>query len=141
MQYIKNSRLRTLLLICAGALLVLGCIFVFASGLFGRENSSQNGDTSNNQVLFPSTDISADDEGKGSRSGGSFPFFNSKKQFCPDEMIVNEMPGVDRSGEQDSADSPMRSSYYTWKGERYELEEFDIVWVGNNCNVPVISVY
>lgn len=67
--------------------------------------------------------------------------FNSKLEVCPDEMVVNEMPGIDRSGGQDTVDAPMRTSYYLLGGKRYEVDEFDTSWVGNNCRVPITSAY
>lgn len=86
--------------------------------------------------------------------GGYFIFFNkpttpqdpnaipdiSKNpglKVCPDEMVVNEMSGPDRSGETvDNTDTPVRSSYYMLKGERREVDEFNTAWVAANCYVP-----
>lgn len=62
-------------------------------------------------------------------------------QICPTEMIVNQMPSIDRSGESESEALPTRSSYYILNGERKEIDDFDISWVGENCRVPVTSVY
>lgn len=62
-------------------------------------------------------------------------------QICPEEMIVNEMPGIDRSGETKNEIDPMRSSYYILDGERREIDEFDTAYIAENCTVPVTSVY
>lgn len=61
-------------------------------------------------------------------------------QVCPDEMIVNEMPGIDRSGATVDDTIPTRSNYYILSGERKEIDEFDIAWVGSNCSVPITTV-
>jgi hypothetical protein len=52
-------------------------------------------------------------------------------QYCPDEKIVNKMPGP----------GGPKPSYYIFKGERKEIDEFDAVWVAKNCNVPEQVVY
>ena len=52
-------------------------------------------------------------------------------QSCPDEMIINNMPGP---GEQ-------KTAYYVVKGERKEIAEYDAAWVTANCNVPTQAVY
>ncbi len=62
-------------------------------------------------------------------------------RVCPEEMIVNEMPGIDRSGETESDIDPMRTSYYILGGERREIDEFDTAYIAENCTVPVSSVY
>lgn len=49
---------------------------------------------------------------------------------CPDEMIINKMPGT----------SP-QSSYYIKDGARKEIAEYDAEWVSNNCVVPVQEVF
>ncbi len=92
--------------------------------------------------------------------GGYFLFFQNKEtanvandldinknpglKVCPEEMVVNEMPGPDRSGENADADTndiPTRSSYYVLKGERREVDEFNTAWVAENCYVPVTSAH
>jgi hypothetical protein len=50
---------------------------------------------------------------------------------CPDEKIVNRMPGPGSS----------ESSYYIVDGQRREISEYDSVWVSANCTVPVQEVY
>ncbi|MDQ2933102.1 MAG: peptidoglycan-binding protein [bacterium] len=51
-------------------------------------------------------------------------------QVCPDEKIINRMPGT----------SPA-TSYYILNGTRYELGEFDLNWVNSNCTVRETIVY
>lgn len=68
-------------------------------------------------------------------------FTSSKLRVCPEEMIVNAMPGIDRSGETEDNVESVRSSYYIIEGERREVDEFDTVYIAENCNVPVTSVY
>ena len=61
------------------------------------------------------------------------PINNNNPQLlreCPDEMIVNRMPGT----------SP-QSSYYIVDGERREISEYDANWVEANCQVPEQEVY
>lgn len=50
---------------------------------------------------------------------------------CPDEKIVNRMPGPGSSG----------SEYYIKNGERKEISDYDAAWVSANCNVPVQEVF
>ena len=54
----------------------------------------------------------------------------SKITECPDEKIINRMPGT----------SP-ESSYYIKNGERKEISDYDSNLVQNNCNVPSQVVY
>ncbi|MES3030823.1 MAG: hypothetical protein V4697_00205 [Patescibacteria group bacterium] len=49
---------------------------------------------------------------------------------CPDEMIVNRMPGTEP-----------QSSYYIKNGERKEIADYDASWVKNNCTVPTQEVF
>jgi hypothetical protein len=49
---------------------------------------------------------------------------------CPDELIINKMPGTQP-----------QSSYYIIDGVRREISEFDTQWIGDNCNVPTQEVY
>ncbi len=62
-------------------------------------------------------------------------------RVCPEEMIVNEMPGIDRSGQTVDDKTPSRSSYYILGGERKEVDEFDTAYIAENCTVPVTSAY
>jgi hypothetical protein len=66
-------------------------------------------------------------------TGGTTPTggLATRLKQCPDEMIINNMPGP---GEK-------KTSYYVLKGERKEISEFDEAWVSANCNVPTQAVY
>jgi len=59
------------------------------------------------------------------------PYANRAIQSCPDEKIINKMPGPG-SGD---------SSYYIKDGVRKEIIHYDAAWVAANCNVPVQEVY
>jgi hypothetical protein len=54
------------------------------------------------------------------------------KKGCPDQLIVNKMPGPG---------SQVKSSYYVKDGKRVEIAEFDPIWVKTNCDVPTEEVY
>lgn len=56
---------------------------------------------------------------------------NLIKAGCPDEMIVNKMPGVGSGND----------SYYIKDGKRVEISEYNNIWVKANCEVPVQEVY
>lgn len=61
---------------------------------------------------------------------------------CPSEMIVNDMPGADRSGESDNSTDLGTStprSYYILNDKRKEVIEFDTAWISENCQVPVTN--
>jgi hypothetical protein len=49
---------------------------------------------------------------------------------CPDELIVDKMPGT----------GAPKSSYYIKAGQRKELADYDQTWVKVNCKVPVQEV-
>lgn len=51
---------------------------------------------------------------------------------CPDEMIVNRMPGPVGTENR---------SYYIKDGKRVEISEYDSIWVNANCEVPVQEVW
>ena len=55
---------------------------------------------------------------------------NSKKQ-CPEEHIVNKMPGGERNPD----------GYYILGGERREGSEFDSDWIKDNCDISTQVVY
>ena len=57
---------------------------------------------------------------------------SSKIQDCPEQKIVDSMPVIGPSGPR---------SYFIYKGERRELDEFDLEWVEAHCQVPVLVVY
>ena len=52
---------------------------------------------------------------------------------CPDEWIVNKMPGFD------SNDS--NKQYFILEGKRRELSEFDMSWVSVNCKIEKQVVF
>ncbi len=52
------------------------------------------------------------------------------KADCPDEKIINKMPGT----------SP-QSSYYIKDGVRKEISDYDESWVLANCTVPEQEVF
>lgn len=52
---------------------------------------------------------------------------------CPEEKIINRMPTVGESSEA--------KTYFIYKGERRELEEFDLEWVEANCEVTETEVH
>jgi len=54
-----------------------------------------------------------------------------KIRECPDEKIINRMPGPDSTG----------SEYYVVKGERKEVADYDAMWVAQNCQVAEQTVY
>ncbi len=60
-----------------------------------------------------------------------------KIQDCPEMMIDNRMPQII---DENSKNIPPRQ-YYIYKGKRYEIADFDTVWVNRNCNVEVQVVY
>jgi len=57
-------------------------------------------------------------------------------QDCPEEKIVNKMPMAVEEGQ-----SAEPNAYFIYKGERKELEEFDLEWVAANCDVKETEVY
>ncbi|MDI9340682.1 MAG: hypothetical protein QM534_08920 [Sediminibacterium sp.] len=65
--------------------------------------------------------------------------FNYKKevkkiQDCPDQVIINKMPGTDVVKSSDL--------YYIYKGKRAETKDFDTAWITNNCkSLDTIIVY
>ena len=52
---------------------------------------------------------------------------------CPEEKIINRMPVAGESSEA--------GAYFIYKGERHELEEFDLDWIEANCDVTETEVY
>jgi hypothetical protein len=56
---------------------------------------------------------------------------STRLQVCPEQMIMDKMPGTDGS----------KPAYYILKGERREISEFDDVWVARNCQIPTQTVY
>lgn len=60
---------------------------------------------------------------------------NAKLRTCPDEWIENRMPGP-----KAKQDRQKPNQYFILDGKRRELQEFDLDWIRNNCDIkePVI---
>ncbi len=59
-------------------------------------------------------------------------------KICPDEKIENAMPGSFDDAlavPQEEGGFPLPREYFILNGERREIEEFDTVWVEENCSV------
>jgi hypothetical protein len=54
-------------------------------------------------------------------------------RICPDQKVVNQMPTVGAS--------LMPSTYFILGGTRWEINQFDLDWVGRNCSVRETVVY
>lgn len=54
-----------------------------------------------------------------------------KLQKCPDEWIENRMPSTDTS---------RVNQYFIVDGQRRELEEFDLEWIRNNCDIKAPQI-
>lgn len=52
--------------------------------------------------------------------------------FCPDEKIINQMP---------AGDGTINKEYYIYKGQRYEIEQFDQKWLQEYCSIKEQVVY
>jgi hypothetical protein len=52
---------------------------------------------------------------------------------CPNEWVVNKMPGV--------VDGVAREEYFVVNGERRETAMFDYAWVMENCDLEPTEVY
>ena len=61
------------------------------------------------------------------------PTNTNKLQTCPDAWYKNEMPCVYR--ESPSECEGQKKEYFIINGERKEIEEVDIAWVKDNCEV------
>lgn len=59
---------------------------------------------------------------------------DGKIQDCPDELIINAMPTMDRK-------TRVPNQYYIYKGLRKEINDFDSTWVKKYCKVKVTTVY
>ncbi len=66
------------------------------------------------------------------QSTASSTMDNGLIKDCPEELISNQMPSLDKS--------KRNSKYYIYKGERKEIKDFDSVWVSKNCKVKVTVV-
>ena len=54
-------------------------------------------------------------------------------RVCPDEWVVNKMPGV--------IDETAREEYFIVNGERQETSKYDYAWVTENCNLQPTEVF
>ena len=54
-------------------------------------------------------------------------------RVCPDEWYVNRMPSIGRNNTS--------NEYFSYKGERRELSEFDVDWVKTNCSIEPQILY
>ncbi len=76
---------------------------------------------------------------------------NPGLKICPDELVIEEIAGPDRSGTTDTEDtenidtqknsevSSEDASYYLVDGKQMAVEEFNTAWVAQNCKVPVTN--
>ena len=58
-----------------------------------------------------------------------------KLRICPQEWIVNRMPGVSPDRR------PRRDAYFILNGKRREMSAFDMTWVRRHCRLRPQSVY
>lgn len=59
-----------------------------------------------------------------------------KLKICPDEWINNQQPITSENNE-----SIQNQQYFILNEERRELEEFDMNWVIQNCDINITKVY
>ena len=57
----------------------------------------------------------------------------TKLQVCPDAWYKNEMPCVYKDSPSEC--ERQRREYFVISGERKEIEEIDVSWVKENCEV------
>ncbi len=57
---------------------------------------------------------------------------NDLFKVCPTDWIVNKMPVIDKNQPEE---------YYILDGKRWEISEFDVGWVRENCDVKPQAVY
>lgn len=62
---------------------------------------------------------------------------SSLLKICPEEWIVDKMPKI----EDPESPNSIKSEYYILYGQRREVEEFDSVWIKNNCDLEQQVVY
>ncbi len=55
-------------------------------------------------------------------------------QDCPEEKIVNKIPGPPVKGETEKI-------YYVYQGKRISPKQFDQEWLKNNCDIKETVVY
>ncbi len=77
---------------------------------------------------------------------------NPGLKTCPDELVIEEIAGPDRSGatvdtednenidtQKNSEVSSEDASYYLVDGKQMAVEEFNTAWVAQNCKVPITN--
>lgn len=71
---------------------------------------------------------------------------NPGLKLCPDELVIEEVAGPDRSGATPDIDTQKDStlivediSYYLIDGTQKAVEEFNTAWVAQNCKVPITN--
>lgn len=64
------------------------------------------------------------------------PKNNNLLKVCPEEWIVDAMPGI---GSPNPNDPP--KEYFIYKDARRELIEFDVDWIKANCNIEPLYAY
>ncbi|WP_312748145.1 hypothetical protein [Sphingobacterium multivorum] len=55
-------------------------------------------------------------------------------QDCPEEKIVNKIPGPPVKGESEKV-------YYIYQGKRISPKQFDQEWLEKNCDIKETVVY
>ncbi|MGJ1536756.1 hypothetical protein ACR784_17200 [Sphingobacterium multivorum] len=55
-------------------------------------------------------------------------------QACPEEKIVNKIPGPPVKGESEKV-------YYIYQGKRISPKQFDQEWLEKNCDIKETVVY
>ena len=63
---------------------------------------------------------------------------DAKLKICPDEWINNQQPIVSESNE---SVGEINKQYFILNKERRELEEFDMNWIIQNCDIKITTVY
>jgi len=62
-------------------------------------------------------------------------------ESCPDEWIRNEMPCVCLDGKENCESCQNNREYFIVDGERRELNEYNVTWVEENCELEKTIVY
>lgn len=60
-----------------------------------------------------------------------------KLKICPDEWINNQQPIAENNESINEEDK----QYFILNKERRELEEFDMNWIIQNCDIKITTVY
>jgi len=58
----------------------------------------------------------------------------SKLRVCPDSWIENRMPSVSNTHNE-------KKQYFIVNGERREIDDYDLDWIKENCNIKPQIVY